>query len=616
VTASAAPGSRTPAGALAVVLLALPVLVPLAVAVVELREPRWFPVFDLAMTEMRVRDVGVEHPPLIGLPGRIGDEANPGSHPGPASFYALAPVHRLLGGSSWALLVSTAAVQAAAVLTALALALRRGPGPAVGVAAVLVAVLQGYGLGLVVEPWNPYLPVLWFVAFLVAAWCTVAGDLPALPVAVAAGSLCAQTHVPYLALTVAVGAAAAVAAAVHARRTRAGSPARRASLRWLAVAAAVGVVLWLPPVVQELRPGRGNLTELVDHFGSPPEPAIGLRRGLDEWLLRLDPWHLLVDETANPGELDGVFHPHAPVRWRGLVALAVWATAAAVAVRRRLARVLALHAVVAVALLAGLLAISRIFGTPWRYLMLWAWSTTALALLAIAWTAVAAAPPRWRASAARLARPATIAVVAVLAALGGRLALDAGDLTTGTPEVTEPLAALVPDTVEALRGGTGPAPGPSGAYLVGWDDAVHGGSQGYGLVNELERLGFDVGVDARLSRPFRSHRVLDEQDADAQVRLASGGWIDRWDDVPGAVEVARVDTRTEAARAELERLGTEVARGYAAAGLPDLAARFELDLFGAGMDPRTPPDLGLKIGRMITLGSPVVVYVAPVGARP
>ena len=42
---------------------------------------------------MRLRDVFSAHPPLIGLPGRIGSFRHQGSHPGPLSFWALAPFY-------------------------------------------------------------------------------------------------------------------------------------------------------------------------------------------------------------------------------------------------------------------------------------------------------------------------------------------------------------------------------------------------------------------------------------------------------------------------------------------------------------------------------------------
>ena len=52
------------------ILAVLAVLcVPLAVAVAVLHGPRWYPLLDLAQTELRVRDVG-EQPPAADRPGR------------------------------------------------------------------------------------------------------------------------------------------------------------------------------------------------------------------------------------------------------------------------------------------------------------------------------------------------------------------------------------------------------------------------------------------------------------------------------------------------------------------------------------------------------------------
>ena len=54
------------------VLVWLGFVVGFVVALVAIARPRWFPILDLAQTEMRLRDVFTAHPPLIGLPGRIG----------------------------------------------------------------------------------------------------------------------------------------------------------------------------------------------------------------------------------------------------------------------------------------------------------------------------------------------------------------------------------------------------------------------------------------------------------------------------------------------------------------------------------------------------------------
>src|SRR5919112_6853707 len=103
-------------------LLALPLIVALAV----LWRPKWYPLLDFAMTEMRVRDVASTHPPLIGLPGRIGTLGNQGSHPGPLSFYAMWPIWRVLGASSWAFEAAMATLQVLAMGAALWIARRRG----------------------------------------------------------------------------------------------------------------------------------------------------------------------------------------------------------------------------------------------------------------------------------------------------------------------------------------------------------------------------------------------------------------------------------------------------------------------------------------------------------
>src|SRR5688572_12822617 len=95
------------------------VSLPLLLALVDLHSQRWHPVLDLAMTELRVRDVGSVHTPLVGLPGRILPGPDQGSHPGPLSFYLLAPVYRLLGSSSWALEGATVAIHVSAIAASL-----------------------------------------------------------------------------------------------------------------------------------------------------------------------------------------------------------------------------------------------------------------------------------------------------------------------------------------------------------------------------------------------------------------------------------------------------------------------------------------------------------------
>ena len=182
-----------------VIIATAVVALPLLVALGDLGSSHWYPVLDLAMTEFRVRDAFGEHTPLIGLPGRIGEYPNQGSHPGPLSFYLLAPMYRLLGSTSWALEAATVAIHVAAIVTALWIGQRRaGWRGVVGVAALLAVAIRGYGQLLLTQPWNPYLPLLAWLVVLLATWSVLCGDSLMLVPLVVAASLCAQTHVPYL----------------------------------------------------------------------------------------------------------------------------------------------------------------------------------------------------------------------------------------------------------------------------------------------------------------------------------------------------------------------------------------------------------------------------------
>jgi hypothetical protein len=271
--------------ALAVVVVGL----PLVVAAIALRGERWYPVLDLAMTEFRVRDVGTSHTPLIGLPGRIGEYPEQGSHPGPLSFYLLAPVYRLFGASSWAMEAGTVVIHLGAITTALWIGHRRAGWKGVAaVGALLAVVIRGYGQVPLTQPWNPYLPLLAWIVVLLATWAVLCGDhLMLIPLVVAA-TLGAQTHVPYLLLG--AGMFAVALGVVIARLVRAPAAPRRAPRRSIFWAIAAGVALWIPPLVDQLTNDPGNVRVLADHFGSPSEPVLGLGDGVRLALRHLDVW--------------------------------------------------------------------------------------------------------------------------------------------------------------------------------------------------------------------------------------------------------------------------------------------------------------------------------------
>ena len=586
-------------------------VVPLVVAAVALRRPTWFPVLDLAMTELRVRDVGTARTPLIGLPGRIGRTlADQGSHPGPLSFYVLAPTYRLLGRTAWALQAGTVVLHAAAVAVSLLIARRRGGTALVlALAAVLALLMRGYGLATLTEPWNPYMPLLWWFAFLLAVWSVVLGDVRLLPVAVFAASFCAQTHVPYLAMTAGLGGLAVAAAAAWWWRR---PDERRRTLAWTGVALVAGLLLWTPPVVDQLTEDRGNLTKLAEHFADPPEEPVGAGKGLELALLHLDVANLTSGQDGTTGSLvTATAEPEGSIL-PGLALLAVWlaAVAGAVAMRRRpgIAPVLALHLVVAAGLVMGAISMSRIFGDLWYYLMLWAWGVTALLVVAVAWTVVVAV--------GRVPRPVLAVPVAVLAVSAALFAVDATDAEPPAPRLSSTLGAVTEPTAAALADGVGAATGRDGRYVITWEDALHIGSQAYGLVSELERRGFTVGMTRGLVVPNTKYRTIDPDDATAEVHFATGPYIQSWRDDPDAVEVAFVEPRSPAEIRRFEELRDEAVARLEADGLDDVVPLVDGNLFGASIQRRVPSSTRELLAEMLDLGLPTAVFVAPAGTTP
>ncbi len=614
----------------AAALLAL--AVPLVIALVALAHPRWYPVLDNAQTELRLRDVGTGHPPLIGLGGRIGTAADPGSHPGPISFWALWPFYQLFGASSWAMSAASVCLHLLAMATILWIAARRGGARLViGAGAVLAVLAHAYGAATMIEPWNPYMPVLWWVAFLMACWSVLADDLAMAPVAALAGSFCAQTHIPYLGLVVGVGAITVLGAL--ALRFTAAQSARRSSkrvdtrmgearsaegganvtadaganrARWLLMAAGVGLLAWLPPVIDELAHSPGNLSIILEHFSQPPEEPIGVGGGLELILLHLNPWRLLTGQQF----LTGSTVP-------GIALLAVWAGTVALAWRRRDGVLLPLHAVLAAALALGVLSASRIFGFVWFYLVLWAWGITALLLLAVGWTVAVEVSARLHQRADRTER-AGRAGLAVLAAATLVLALlfgvDAARVDAPAAQRSQVLGRMVGPTVDALAAGRSPGGGRDGRYLVTWTDPVHIGAHGYGLLNELERAGFEVGIINGYRAAATAHRVMDPGTYTAVVHMSVGPDIAAWRAKPGVEQVAYVEPRSPAQRAEYTRLRARAIRGLRAAGLDDLVSNIDGNLFLATFDPRVPEDLKDQMVRMADLGLPFAVFVGPPSA--
>ncbi|HYL51108.1 MAG TPA: hypothetical protein VEZ15_04000, partial [Acidimicrobiia bacterium] len=440
----AAPRVPTPVAALVAVLS-----IPLVIALVVLHQPRWYPLLDWAQTEIRVRDVISSHPPLIGLAGRIGPfGVNGGSHPGPLSFYALWPFWRLFGASAYGLQVGNVALDIAAIGLSLWIAFRRGGAVlALSIAVVLAVLLRAYGPFMLTSPWNPYLPVLWWFVFLLAAWSLLAADFAMLPVAAFAGSFCVQTHISYLGLIGGLGVLVLGTITYSLFRRRYDPVSRRKLRRWGAVAVGLFVVFWTPPVIDQAVHSPGNITVIREYFGSPPDPPIGLRDGLDALLTQLNPFKLFGAQLVRDGNQRSV----SGATWPGALLVLAWAASVVAAWRLRERLLLRLDVVLAAALALGLVSASRIFGNVWFYLLLWAWILAALLLFAIAWTLVAFIRTRLDdARAAKLAGAGVAVLVTGMLAATAVFASSASHVNVMSPRLNAELGALTPPTVAEL----------------------------------------------------------------------------------------------------------------------------------------------------------------------
>jgi hypothetical protein len=600
------PGADARRSRLVLLLLLALLAIPLVTAAVGLREPRWFPTIDDAQTELRVRDVWGPNPPQTGLGGRIGDVGlEQGSHPGPLSFWSLSVFYRLFGASSWALNVATASLHLIAMGATLWLARRRG-GMALllGVAVTVAALAHAFGGHALTSPWNPYLPVLWWIVFVMGVWSLLCGDLRVLPLAVFAGSFCVQTHISYVGLVAAVGGIGALSVGAWIFRRRADAVARRDAITFAALGAVLGIVLWSPPLAEQVTGAQGgNLAIIADHFADPPEAPLGLRTAVDYLLVSMNPWHLLTEPVIE-GRPFLAGTPTLP----GTLLLAAWAASAAVTWRRGHRTLLRLHLLLALALVAGLVSVSRIFGPPWNYLTLWAWGLGAMVTLAVAWSVCSLLSDM---VAARTRRPLAVAgavgLVAATALLALGLTSDSTDLQPFPPEVSRASAVLVPDVIAALEG----SDRGDQRYLVTWNDARHQGAYGFVLFNELERAGFDVGAPEITRIAVTRHRVRTPGEATAHIHLSSGSDIGIWRAKPAFEEIAAHAPFGAEGLAELEGLKAEVVAELEAAGRPELIGLIDENPGGFGLQTGFSDELYDRIDRIIELDVPIAVFSGP-----
>jgi len=533
---------------LSVVVAAVAVTAGFVKVVTTYGRPFWF-YGDEAVLGLRVIDAAHLHA-LVGPYSRFG-----WSHPGPALFYVLAPVYALSGHDPRSLTAGAVLINGACLVVAI-VAVRHFAGEwsarwSVGVVSVAVLAL---GLDFFATFWNPTLEASAVLLAAVLAAGAVAGSGASVVWLAVVGTYVVQTDVGtvplvgLLAVTAVVGWTVQTVVRVRARRAerlvasmteertptrsrevgsarlQAGLESQRRSAR--VVLTAIGLVavvlLWIPPIHQQLTGRPGNLAALWDFFTSPHLSPMDRTHAL------ADAWSVVANTTTtvpwgNPAASVAITH----ATYQREVTVVVWMVLGLVAIGwgawRRRWFALGLGVASLGGLAVSVYSAERIVGPVSGYLVYWMALLPAPAVVAVGDLAIdelrrvaerrsQATPPRTPAHARRSdARRGTggavgrtvgawvLAAVLVAPALGVAWvwARGTGALAgTGDPEIGQ-LAAFAD---AHLRGDS------SGDVhvVIGnadrWPEAA-------GLILELRRRGYHPTVDSTWGFMFTESMV-------------------------------------------------------------------------------------------------------------
>jgi hypothetical protein len=481
------------------------VLAPLAISAIALVVRvggDYRPYADYAWTELQVRDVG-RHEVLIGLYSRDG-----WSHPGPMLFYMLAPFYRLTGGASIGLGIGALAINGAAI-TGMAVVARRRAGTPLVVCTLLACalVLRTLGAQFAHDPWNLFVTVLPFGLMIFLTWAMSCGESWALPVGVVVTSFLAQTHVGYVVLAVPLLVWGTAGLWLAARSDR--EPGRRQGLlRSALVACGLGIVLWIPTVLDVLLHEGSNVRRIVDWFRHSDLAVHSLMDGSKVVLgqFGLPPeWLTSKRLAAGLGESAFLYASPPPVLLvpAALAAWTLW--------RRCRPDGPRLVLTLGLALLVSVGAVARTPGPVLDYRLRSTWMPAMVAFVVTAWAGWLVIAGRWARAERRWLMPGTLVALAALSALNtATIAVDVPHEggSAAVRSLTSQLGqVLAEDDDLTRRDGAVVVTRPPGQ--ADWITAA--------LVLQLERQGIDARVPSTDASAVGRHRVL--TDGSVKARL-------------------------------------------------------------------------------------------------
>ena len=398
--APTAPSAPVLSGGRLTALALVVVVAPFVVAFVRIAvasAPRLTLADDLALIDLHVRRALVWKQQL-----GVFDHNN-WNHPGPAYFYLVSFVYRVLGSGARSLFLAATLLNGLAAAACVVVVRRRtSPSRALWASvwiALLVWVLASGGpgsttysesvLGALVSPWNPM--VVLFPLLLLALLCAAAVDrsTPSLVGGLLVASYVVQTDISTLPVAVAlVGGAgvARIATVVADRRRRVGAGADRvASGRRGPVLVAAGlvllVVMWLPPLIQQFTNDPGNLT-LIARFFTAGHPGQGLSSAL--WSVAAGTSVLLLGPAEVMTSILGGTPMHAALAVAvGVATPVVAAVTVVVGVRSRRRFTVGVAGLCLLSCLAAVVAVLHAVGYDYGYLVIWAVVLPVLALVGV-----------------------------------------------------------------------------------------------------------------------------------------------------------------------------------------------------------------------------------------
>lgn len=567
--ASLAPSSIEPAperprwhGCAAIALTALSV-VPALVAVIAYAGAHFLPGGDIAIIDVRTRDVFSSNIPLVGAYSRYG-----WNHPGPTMYYLMAPLNAIAGGAAWSTLAAAAILHIAAIVLTMRLAWRRGGlGLVVLVAAAVSLAYSAIGVRVFLDFWNPHIAFPFLALFVLQVWSISLGDRWQLVGATIVGTFLVQTHVGYAPLVaVALSWAVVILFFDHRRSPISLGPWRRV----VGVSVAALVVLWIPPLVQELTGHPGNLTLLARFARDGAGRGAGLRTGAGLFAAEfrlLPPWlggheHLEpLTLAAQPASLWWLLVP--------AVLLAVGAVAARRTASKPATRLIALVAVLAV---TSVVALARVEPPLNTYLFHWRVIVAVFVMVAAGW-ALAGTKLARRNRIVPMAAAAVVALGSVWA--GGSLAWDlAGQprVNRFEPETRSLLHQLsasgIPDRPFVVRNAGSGSRGVAGA-----------------IMDELDRRGAPLRVDPAFAFVWGDDRTIKPDRASAIWYVAEEGKdVSLLTAVPGARVLARTTPLSPSDEAQLVRLQRTLTAQLVRAGRTDLVPILEYSVLISALD--------------------------------